>query len=128
MNTRLPGLLLALLLTSSATSRADSVPADDWQTAAPRGEIGPLFSRTDKGGRDGKGSLVIASDKREGLIGHWTKIFAIKGGAYHHFEAWRHCEGVDVPRRAAVVRVIWQDDKGKQVTHDEVSYASYRPG
>ncbi len=128
MNTRLSSLLLALILTPCAVSRAGSVPTDDWQTAAPREEIRPLFSRNDKGGRDGKGSLVIASDSREGLFGHWTKIFPVKGGAYHHFVAWRHCQSVDVPRRTAVVRVIWQDDKGKQVTHDEVSYASYRPG
>ena len=114
-------------ITLTQASAAAPVPGD-WQTASPRDELRPRFSQEAKGGRDGKGTLVLASDSREGLIGRWTKTFAVKGGAYHRFEAWRRCENVPVPRQTAVVRILWQDDKGKPVSHDEPSFASYRPG
>jgi predicted amidohydrolase len=99
-----------------------------WQSASLREELRPSFTQQTRGGRDGKGSLVIGSDSREGLIGRWTTILPVKGGAHHRFEAWRRTTNIPVPRQAAVARILWQDDNGKPVTHDEPSFASYRPG
>ena len=89
-----------------------------WRTAAPRDEIRPQFAYLPAGGRDGKGSLVIAADGREGLDGHWAKGFAVMGGRHYRFSALRKVENVASPRRSVVARVVWQDDKGRQVPRD----------
>ena len=36
--------------------------------------------------------------------------------------------GIEIPRRTAVARVLWRDDQGRAVLHDEPAWASYRPG
>jgi predicted amidohydrolase len=99
-----------------------------WTTAAPRDEIKPQFSYDPQGGRDGKGALVIAADEREGLAGWWQKTFAVEGGKHYRFTAWRKVENIASPRRAALARVLWQDENGKSVTHDEPSTATYATG
>src|SRR4051812_20378812 len=40
---------------------------DGWSQAAQRDEIKPMFAFEPAGGRSGKGALVIAADRREGL-------------------------------------------------------------
>jgi predicted amidohydrolase len=106
--------------------------ADDlrsgWTNSAPREEIKPLFSHDAKGGRDGKEALVIAADEREGLAGWWQKTFDVEGGQHYRFTAWRKTENIASPRRAAVARILWQDEQGKPVTHDEPSTATYATG
>jgi predicted amidohydrolase len=99
-----------------------------WTTAAPRDEIKPLFSYDAKGGRDEKGALVIAADEREGLAGWWQKTFDVEGDQHYRFTAWRKAENIASPRRAAVARVIWQDENGNPVSHDEPSTATYATG
>ncbi len=96
----------------------DSQPPEGWQTAAPRAEISPRFNYLPKGGRDGKGSFAIAADEREGLDGHWKKSFSVSGGKHYRFFALRKSENVAEPRRSVVARIVWLDDKGKQVPRD----------
>lgn len=120
---KLPALLLALCSTVFATDAPDG-----WTTAAPRDEIKPEFRYDPSGGPDHHGSFIIESGDHEGLVGRWTKIFPIKGGEHYRFSALRKVSGADSPRRTGVVRVLWRDEKGKPVNHDEPSYASYRPG
>jgi predicted amidohydrolase len=119
---KIPALLLLLCTTAFADA------PNGWTTAAPRDEIKPEFSYDPAGGPDHRGAFVIESGAREGLIGRWTKTFAVKGGEHYRFSALRKMTGADSPRRTGVVRVLWCDDKGKPVHHDEPSYASYRPG
>jgi hypothetical protein len=118
---------LGIGLLLSVQALAADVPAG-WTTAAPRDEIKPQFSYLADGGRSGHGCFVIAADQREGLAGWWTKTFDVTGGQHYRFEAWRKTENIDSPRRAALARVIWQDDQGRFVTHDEVSTAPYATG
>jgi predicted amidohydrolase len=101
---------------------------DGWQTAAPRDELRPQFSYNPKGGRDGKGSFIIAADKRAGLDGYWVKTFAIAGGKHYRFFALRKVENVAEPRRSVVVRILWQDDKGKAVLRDTPVVSGYLKG
>ena len=96
----------------------DSQPPNGWQTDAPRAEICPHFNYLPRGGRDGKGSFAIAADEREGLDGHWKKSFAVDGGKNYRFFALRKAENVAVPRRSVVARIVWLDEKGKQVPRD----------
>jgi predicted amidohydrolase len=104
-----------------------SVP-DGWTTSAPREEIRPTFSYDVDGGRDGKGAFVIAADQREGLDGWWTKTVPVNGGKRYHFHAARKTERVTLPRQSAVVRIVWQDDRGRSVMCDAPTVTGYLKG
>ena len=119
--------LVALVAVTSAEAETSQAPAG-WTIAAPREEIKPLFSYEPKGGREGKGSLVIVADEREGLAGWWQKTFDVEGGKSYRFTAWRKAENIATPRRAAVARILWQDEKGQPVAHDDPSTATYATG
>jgi predicted amidohydrolase len=101
---------------------------EGWAPAAPRDEIRPLFSYDAKGGPNGNGALVIASDDRDGLHGWWQKTFPVTGGKYYRFHAVRKTHDIPVPRRSAVVRILWQDDGGKPVPTDEPAVSGYLKG
>lgn len=77
---------------SKNTKDIDSV-LGGWQPAAPRHEIRPRFSYLPTGGRDGKGSLVIVADDRQGLHGYWLKTFPVKGGE----TSKPNCRAIDRP-------------------------------
>ena len=89
-----------------------SLPAG-WTTVAPRDEIRPVFSFEPKGGPNKAGSFVVSHDHREGLDGWFQKSFAVQGGEFYRFHAARKTDNVDVPRRSALVRVLWQDEAGE---------------
>jgi predicted amidohydrolase len=147
MSRRVAPSLLLLIAVSWSTSRGDErvVAATDgeespsvevigtsdldaWIPVSPRDEIAPLFQPVPDGGRTRPGTLVLAADDREGLIGHWERSFPVEGGSYYLFTAYRQSEGVDVIRRTGVARIIWLDDAGEQVLRDEPSTASFQPG
>jgi predicted amidohydrolase len=118
--------LLAVTTTVSA-EKPVSAPAD-WSMQSPREEIKPSFSYLPRGGPGHAGSLVIEADEREGLFGWWERTYPVKGGQYHQFSVLYRSSGIEIPRRAVVVRILWRDQDGKAVKHDEPSFASYRPG
>jgi predicted amidohydrolase len=119
---------VAATLTAGFSLLAASVTPEGWQGVAARDEIKPVFSFNPKGGPSHTGSLVIRTDQRAGLDGHWEKTFPVKGGQWYCFRALRHVENVPVPRRSVLVRVHWRDDKGRQVLHDEPGAHSFAPG
>ncbi len=100
---------------------ADSSSPEGWRGVAARNEIKPAFESRD-------GHLIIRADAREGLDGHWEKTFPVKGGKHYHFRALRRVTNVMSPRRSTLVRILWSDDKGQQVRHDETGATSYAPG
>jgi predicted amidohydrolase len=117
--------LQAIVLLAAAACSAPG-PAGDaggapggWTTAAPREEIRPAFRFDPTGGRDGKGSWIIRHDRRDGLQGSWVRSFAVDGGRHYRFAAARRVHDVALPRRSAVVRILWQDEKGRAVPLDE---------
>jgi predicted amidohydrolase len=111
-----------------ADASVDSAARQGWQPASPRDEIRPGFSFDPKGGPKGDGSLVITADEREGLQGWWQKTFPIAGGRHYHFQALRKIQDVKVPRRSAVVRIVWQDDRGHSVPMSEPAVKGYLKG
>jgi predicted amidohydrolase len=128
-----------ILLTSAAwltraappEGRTDAGPArapDGWTTAAPREEIRPAFTYEPAGGPDGKGALAIRADRREGLDGCWTKTFPVAGGKHYRFRAFYQARGVAVPRRSVLVKLNWQDDRGKKVSLDEPAVTNFLRG
>jgi predicted amidohydrolase len=121
---RCPSLVLLSLL--AATAAAQTAPAG-WSTATIRDEIAPQFRYDPQGGPTRDGTFIIESDARPGLIGRWTKTFPVTGGQHYAFRALRRIAGTDA-RRAAVVRILWRDSRGKPVTRDEPSAASHKKG
>jgi predicted amidohydrolase len=111
-----------------ATLAAGTQAPAGWTTASPRDEIKPAFAYEASGGPHGKGSLVIRTDEREGLQGRWTRTLPVQGGRWYRFSVLRRAKNAPSPRRTAVARVIWTDDRGQQVPRDEPSPASYQPG
>jgi hypothetical protein len=88
---RLSFLLLTLAsgaLTCRSGSAASAAP-DGWQGLAPREELRPRLSFNARGGPSGEGSFVIRTGKLDGLDGHWSKMFRVKGGQWYRFHALR---------------------------------------
>jgi predicted amidohydrolase len=115
-------LMLALTCATARSNAASGSPAnapEGWQVNAPRDEIRPRFAFDASGGPQRNGSLTIEADAREGLHGYWTKTFSVKGGQWYQFHVLRKLEGAALPRRSAVVRVIWRNEAGKSVTTEE---------
>ncbi|MDP6447732.1 MAG: carbon-nitrogen hydrolase family protein [Pirellulaceae bacterium] len=101
---------------------------DGWTFLSPRPELAPAFAFTKDGGRDGKARLIIEHDEREGLDGRWSKTFKIAGGKHYRFRASRKTENVKSLRQSALVRLSWQDDKGRMVPYDHQVVDFYRRG
>jgi predicted amidohydrolase len=108
----------AACVVQAPAGAGESAP-EGWTSASPREEIRPEFSYRVHGGPDRQGSWVIQADQREGLLGFWTRSLPVTGGRYYQFRALRKLENVPVPRRSAYARLIWQDDRGRQVPTDE---------
>ena len=101
---------------------------DGWTTAAPRDEIRPAFAFEPQGGPDGRGAFVIKADQREGLDGCWMTTFPVTGGKHYHFRALYQAKNVAVPRRSAVVKLNWQDARGRKVPADGPTVTSFLRG
>lgn len=118
--------MLTLVMTSLAASAAESPRG--WQAKSPRDELRPTFSDQLDGGRNDAPRWIIQHDDREGLDGYWQKSFAVEGGRHYKFHAFRRTKNVDVPRRSALVRLLWRNDKGQPVAQDEPAVKGYLPG
>lgn len=103
-------------------SNGVAVSPGGWEPAAPRDELRPRFSVSPDHG------LVLEAGDRDGLHGWWQKAFPVAGGKHYHFQAMRKATGIVVPRRTAVVRIVWQDDRGKPVPTDEPAVSGYLKG
>jgi predicted amidohydrolase len=101
----------------SSARTAEEFP-DGWTAQSPRDEIRPAFSFEKSGGPNQNGSLVIRHDEREGLDGWFQRSVEVKGGEHYRFAALRKLIDVAVPRRSALVRILWQNDAGKMVSAD----------
>jgi predicted amidohydrolase len=117
--TRLSLLLFSIGIILSADASESRIEADGWTSASARDEIRPVFEfKKDR-------RLIIRTDDREGLDGHWTKTFPVKGGEHYRFRALQRLKNVTSPRRSALVRILWRDEQGRPVRHDEPGARSY---
>lgn len=89
-----------------------------WEAVAQRDEIRPTFSFEPKGGLKGSGAFVIVAGDSVSQHGRIQKVFTVSGGKYYRFGAMRKTVEVEVPRRSAPVRIVWQDEAGKPVPAD----------
>ena len=115
-----------IAMTAALAGESSSKAPAGWSSASPREEIRPQFAYKASGGRSGQGALIIQHDGREGLDGCWTRNFPVTGGRFYRFEAFRRSDHVASPRRSALVRLLWQDEKGNKVIQDALSTAASR--
>lgn len=117
-----------LWLLAALTAGGQDLPGG-WTCVSPREEIRPAFSFNPKGGPKSAGGMVIEHDAREGLDGWFQKSFPVSGGEFYAFHSLRKTGNVALPRRSALVRIVWQNAQGKGVPVDpsEVSEKDGRP-
>jgi predicted amidohydrolase len=120
--------VIALVGLSWVACQNHAASLDGWTPTAPREEIRPHFQYEQTGGKSGCGALVIRADGREGLHGWWQKTFPVTAGRHYRFSGWRRAEGVAVPRRSVLARVLWRDDAGKEVPRREGVVTNYSHG
>jgi predicted amidohydrolase len=104
--------------------------SSEWKPTAVRDEIRPTFKSNPSGGPSRHSSIVIVGADNDGTEGHCDKTFPVEGGKFYKFTAYRYVKNVENPRRSALVRIHWRDDKGQRIDRDEpgaTSYAKDRP-
>lgn len=119
--------ILAVLLACQSLHASPHL-AGGWTVWSPREEAKPEAICSAKGGRNGKGSLVMESGAGEHWMGSWERTFPVEGGGHYKFTAWRKYRDVAVPRRSVYARVIWQDEKGGWVNWEEPAKSGYNKG
>jgi predicted amidohydrolase len=116
-----------IMIANRHNNMPDGTPPG-WKTASPRDEIKPRFAFDPSGGPKSDGCFVITQDGREGQHGWFSKTFPVTGGKCYQFHAVRKVQNVSVPRRSAVVRILWRDSDGKQVPMSEAAPKGYLVG
>lgn len=97
---------------------------DSWMPTTAREEIRPEFSKVSGAGMEGSTALTIIADERLGLDGAWTRSFAVKGGQWYIFTAYRKTKDVSLPRRNTVVELIFSDARGNPVLDKRIGLDS----
>jgi predicted amidohydrolase len=113
-----PGGIVSAAVPAASKPHSNQRFPDGWSAQAPRDEIRPKFSFEPKGGPKQAGSFVIRHDERDGLDGWFQKSLAVSGGEYYRFQAVRKLTDVALPRRSALVRILWQNEAGEMVSAD----------
>jgi predicted amidohydrolase len=115
------------LRADESAAKGDPAPME-WTARSPREELRPLFSYKRQNGPKGNGAFIIEHDGREGLDGWWQRSYAVTGSKYYHFTAVRKLTNVALPRRSAMIRILWQDAQGKQVAMNQPPVKGYLLG
>ena len=96
-----------------------------WQQESPRDAIAPRFSIKTGDER----LLVLEAAGREGVNGKWTKALDVEADQYYQFQALRKTEGIAIPRRSVLVRLVWLDEEGRRaITQEYVNPEYFGPG
>lgn len=100
----------------------------DWSFESPREEIRPAAIHEPSGGYQGGPQWTIAADERAGLAGFWSRQHSVEGGKHYRFSVQRKTDGLELPRRGAVVRLLWLNADGQKILRSEPVHSSYRSG
>jgi predicted amidohydrolase len=111
-------VVFSAFLAFHGTAHSFEGDTDGWSSSAPREEIKPAFGYQTGKGPNRQPSLTITMDKRQGLQGSWRKTFPIEGGKHYHFHAFQRTGDIKLPRRSALTKITWQDDRGRLVKND----------
>jgi predicted amidohydrolase len=113
----LRSLVLVVVGLAMAGSAVAGETNGGWTMNSPRDELRPEFEYIPPDGRNGE-RFAISHDRREGLDGWWGKTFPVTGGTTVKFASFRRTTRVDSPRRSAVARIVWKNEKGDAVPED----------
>jgi predicted amidohydrolase len=103
-------LTFLMLMTYAA---AGATPPDAWQAFAVRPEIAPKSWIVDDH------TLALAGNGLEATDGRWQKRVPVEAGRHYGFSALYKATGVETPGRSVLARVIWFNDKDRQVEQAE---------
>jgi predicted amidohydrolase len=90
----------------------------DWSAITHRKDTTPAFDIVDKRGRKGAAAYVITSTEHV-QQGAWVRSFPITGGKHYRISAWRQTTNVKSPRRSAVIKATFLDDKERLVDGEQ---------
>ena len=107
-----------LSLPIATFGQAKDQGTDGWSHESARPEIAPEFSHVKSG--TGELTLKLSGRGRETVDGAWTKIFEVQGGRLVRFKALKRTQHIASPTRSALVKIIWQDSKGRLVNAAKV--------
>ena len=111
-----------------ATAQSDQL-VTAWTYESPREEITPIFMIESVNPDDPAAvTRSIAADERNGLVGKWTHQTEVEGGLWYRFEVQRKTSGMSLPRRSAIVRLLWLGKDGNTVLRPDPTFTSYRTG
>ncbi len=124
-----------LLGTSAALGAAQNGGAswlsdstNGWRSVSPREEIKPRFDFRGRTAVGDSPALIIKSDARNGLDGHWETEVPVTGGKFYRFSALRLGANLTLPRRSVLARILWRDSAGKEILRDAPGAHSYAGG
>ena len=104
----------------AVTPASDQLSAGDgWSTGSPRPEVSPAFSVEPHAGPQGRPTMIIRADAREGLDGYWIKPFSIEAGKTYRFTTKYRATNVPLERRSVLAKLDWKDEKGRAVALDQ---------
>ncbi len=93
--------------------------APGWETTASRDELRPEFFVAAAVGDVPFRELGLRAAGRSAIDGAWVRTFAVSGGQYVRFSAWRKTSKVSSARRSAIVKIRWQNAGGHQVRGED---------
>lgn len=112
----MPVRILSLLVVAFVSSL--SLAAErNWELRSPRLELQPSFALEENPAPQSP-TLRITTGDSVAEHGWWQRPFAVSGGKFYEFRVERQTKDVATPRRSAIVRIVWQDEKGKTVKAD----------
>src|SRR5436309_54205 len=76
-------ILLVTHIFHTALASEPFLEIQGWKAFSPRDELRPSFEFKPASASAMQPNLILRADNREGLEGHWTKTFPIKGGEYY---------------------------------------------
>ena len=96
----------------------------DWKSEAPRAEIAPRFWTEAGEGKAPGGLLGIAADGDAAADGRWVGSLPVSAGKHYRFTSRCKAKDVALPERSVLARVVWLDERGKQVEQAEYPAAA----
>jgi predicted amidohydrolase len=103
-----------------------AVGPDGWRSQTVRAENAPRFWVQYPKGKPGTSEfeLGLAGQGNEAVNGRWVRHQPVIAGKHYAFHAEFRCNKVPDPARSILARVLWFDNKGKQIGLDEYPLTS----
>jgi len=92
---------------------------NNWHFECQRDEIAPVWNIDNNVMFQGKSTFVLAGGGKECVNGNWYTVMAVDPGEYYIFKTYFLATLIEEPNRSVLARILWQDEKGKQIGRAE---------